>query len=139
MELACPCSLKYLWKFRPGIQVGLPSGENPYQRVSAVLTRYLDQSTSLDIYMLYIADGSPFHKESNCLEAAGMIKNSPEKQILSESDPVYFSLVFSMILRSYNIDLQVSPFEVRLEQLLKHITGFLMWHLETDRSLIKIL
>lgn len=68
-------------------------------------------------YMPYIADGSLFHKEFNFLEVRTMIKNSPEKQSLSESDPLYFSIVFFMILRSYKVGgLQVSPFKVRLEQ-----------------------
>jgi len=66
--------------------------------------------------MPYMAGGNSFHKESNSLEVRTMTKNSPEKQTLSESDPVYFCLVFSTILRSYRIDLQVSPFEVGLEQ-----------------------
>lgn len=66
--------------------------------------------------MPYIADGSLFHKEFNSLEVRTMIKNSPEKQSLSESDPIYFSIVFSMILRSYKVGLQVSPFKVRLQQ-----------------------
>lgn len=62
--------------------------------------------------MPYIADGSQFHKESSSLEVRTMAKNSPEKQTLTESDPIYFFLVFSMTLRSYRVGL----FEVRLEQ-----------------------
>lgn len=69
-----------------------------------------------DIYMPHIADASPFHKESSSLEVRTMTKNSPKKQTLSKRQPVYFFLVFSMILRSYRVCLQVSPFEVKLEQ-----------------------
>lgn len=86
----CPCSLKHLWKIRAEIQVGFSAADHPHQRARAVLPGSVDQSTSLNTNTPRIAEGSPFHKEHNSLETRTMTKNSPEKQIFSENDPISF-------------------------------------------------
>lgn len=94
----CPCSLKHLWTFRAEIQAGLSPADNPHQRARAVLTGSVDQSASLNTHTPHIAEGSPFHKEHNSLEMRTVTKNSPEKQILSENDPISFLTCISQDL-----------------------------------------
>lgn len=61
-----------------------------HTKTRAVLSGCVGPSTSLNTYMPHIAEGTPFHREHNSLEMRTMTKNSPEKQILSEKDPICF-------------------------------------------------